>query len=276
MITITCIYCEAILMDPEAVASSKRLSQLIEASVAESPFIKRAELQLELTRFGAVNKGVVVHAVLHGRVNGAAFRETLEWFELIEDPDALTHLLEGITRLPFYIPWILFQYFYKSQCPEKRRTEVLTKAEFEIANTFESALRSFVGAPPTASRQSWRNSYVVATACYMLAFFVFVVLLLQVDTRSDRFGRSDTAFPVRLFIMAICASITSLPAGIGGMFAALLFIPRDHIENELSGQSLKRFVGVKTVVGLRTVSVLGALFCFGLTAVLVWVFSWLK
>lgn len=55
------------------------------------------------------------------------------------------------------------------------------------------------------------------------------------------------------------------PAALGAIFLRLIFVGRD-IEETVAGQSLLRFIGAKSVTGLRVISVIATILGFGVAA----------
>ena len=239
--------------------SAERLTLLLESTFSDSQWIHQCEGEIEVFQFVQSPDRVVINGNFSGRVNGEEFEIPFQRDYLINDDVSLSRWLSSPIVVSFMIA---FRIIYNEQDPTKNSEDWVTRSEFEIASTIKAKINKMIGAPVEGARSIWRNSLIAGIT--LLLFTTSIMTFCLFDHLPQR--RQDDG-PVERFVLALLVGFffTGVPAGLAGVFFGLTFV-RSEIENSISGQSLLRLVGVKSVKGLRIVSILGGVVCLGLTA----------
>ena len=229
-----------------AQTSADRMALLLESAILESSCVQCLEATLHVSRFENRQEIVRVAGPLVGAVNSKEFDLKFERsYTNLND----SHWKTAAQSPLFGLCVMAYKAVSKERDPIKNLENWLTRAEFESVSRLESRINRIVGAPLDNVRSGWRNALYLALVCQSLAF---IAMLFRLDG------------PIGIFGIAMLGIVLCFPAGFGGVFLGLLLFQSRNIEESIGGQSLLRLVGVKTIVGLRVVSVIGTIMGFGL------------
>lgn len=239
--------------------SAERLTLLLESTFSDSQWIHQCEGEIVVFQFVQRPDRVVINGNFSGRANGKEFAIPFQRDYLISDNVSTSRWLQSPIVETFMIA---FRTIYNEQDPAKNSEDWVARSEFEIASTLEAKINDMIGVPIEGARSIWRNSLIAGVALFLLATSI---MTFYAFTHPHPKRQGDAALGRFVLSLLVGALFSGVPAGFAGVFLGLTFV-RTEMENSVAGQSLLRLIGVKSVKGLRVVSVLGTITCLGVAA----------
>lgn len=235
-----------------------RIARLLEIALQDSVWLNKCDGTITLTHYLVDDERIIIKGTLSGIVNGENF---LIPFETDHQIDIKLNARQ-FAASPILTPLLaIFRASYYEQDPEKLKADWLTRSELEIASKLEGKLNKLGGAPLEGIGAVWRQALVAAG---ILLILVPIALTIYAYGNPKPNRMKD---PRDLILLNFLGSLIMCggPAATGTIFLRLIFIRRD-MEETVSGQALLRFIGVKSALGLRILSVVAAIVCFGIAA----------
>lgn len=235
-----------------------RIARLLEIALQDSTWVYQCHGTIRLTHFLNTPEDIIIKGIFSGQVNGREFSHP---FECVLDIDPKLSPGQFLAS-PILIPLLaIFRAFHYEQDPDKRATAELTRAELDVAASLQLTLNKIVGAPVEGIQAVWRQALIGGGVLFLLVT-IAVNTYCYFHPKPNAMKDPNEALVLKWIATAIsCGG----PAAVGAIFLRLIFVGRD-IEETVAGQSLLRFIGAKSVTGLRVISVIATILGFGVAA----------
>lgn len=244
---------------PEQARCAERISLLLESALLDSAWVDSCNATLEIAQLSTQSNRLIVKGNCFGAVNGREFSFPFEQDWVIDDDTSLNAWMRSPV-VAFIL--VVFRSVRGATNAEKTAQDWMTRSEFEIAAKLETEISQLIEAPKSKVKSLRRKALVLGTLSFLIAASIMTAYAYA-NPHPRRLGDG----PAERLLVAMLAGglLSGVPAFLGGIFLGLLFVDNE-VENTTAGQALLRMVGVKSITGIRMLSLIGVIVGFGLAA----------